>query len=87
MATKKVKRRTFGEQCRHVFRSWSFYLVAASLALGSAPEMIPHLDALLGHVVSNEARDVIKELLLLLGIASRFVPQSVRHTVEDHIND
>lgn len=87
MAKKKVKRRTFGEQCRHVFRSWSFYLVAASLALGSAPEIIPHLDALLGHMVSTEARDVIRELLLVLGIASRFVPQSVRHSVEERVND
>lgn len=86
MAAKK-KRMTFKERCRKTLKEWSFYLMVAALALGSAPELIPHLDGLLSRWISEGARHDLQELLMILSIASRFVPQSVRHTVEEHRND
>lgn len=85
--SKRKRRVTVKERCRKVFREWSFYLMVLALGLGSAPDIIPHFDALLRHFVSDEARGIIQELLLILSIASRFVPQSVRHTVEELRDD
>ena len=87
MAEKRKKRVTFRTRCKHVFKEWSFYLMVGALALGSAPELIPHFDSLLSRWVSEGARHDIQELLIILSLASKFVPQSVRSMVEEHKDD
>lgn len=84
---RKKTRATFKARFKKVIGEWSFYLMVGALILGSAPEVIPHLDALLSHCIGEEARKVVSEILLILGILSRFVPPSVRKTVQEKQNE
>lgn len=67
---------------KKVFKEWSFYALAAALVLNSAPDLIPHLNKVLTPFLAPEKREALTELLLIISLLGRFIPQKVRVVVQ-----